>query len=110
MLSINETVTGDIQTLELTGRLDVNTSDQFQEALDGVIAKGAKRLVIDCAGLDYVSSSGLRVFILAGKKFKSENGRLTICGLSAMIRKVFDVSGLSSILEIASSRDEAVTG
>jgi stage II sporulation protein AA (anti-sigma F factor antagonist) len=73
-----------------------------------VINSAAQRLVIDLAQLDYVSSSGLRVFLLAAKRLQATNGKLTLCGLQDHIQQVFDLAGFSSILSIYGSRDEAI--
>lgn len=107
---ITETSANGVDVLEINGRLDFGTSDQLQKAVEAALERGSTRLVIDCKGLNYVSSSGLRVFILAGKQFKAGGGKLTISGLSPMVYKVFEISGLPAVLDIVGTREEALGG
>jgi anti-sigma B factor antagonist len=64
--------------------------------------------VIDLSHLEYVSSSGLRVFLLAAKRLHSAEGKIVLCSLKEHVRQVFDLAGFSSILSIYGSRDDAL--
>jgi anti-anti-sigma factor len=94
--------------LALSGRLDATTAKTFEEKVLGVIDSGAQRLVVDLSLLEYVSSSGLRVFLLAAKRLQGTQGKIVLCALKDHIRHVFDLAGFSSILSIYGSRDEAI--
>ena len=97
--------------LALSGKLDATTAKAFENRILTVIDSGAgQRLVVDLAQLDYVSSSGLRMFLLAAKRLQATNGKITLHGLQDQIRQVFDVSGFSSIISIYGSRNEAIEG
>jgi anti-anti-sigma factor len=75
-----------------------------------VINSGAQRLAVDLSQLDYVSSSGLRVFLLAAKQLQGTQGKIVLCALKDHVRQVFDLAGFSSVLSIYGSRDEAIRG
>ena len=107
-MDINEDRKGDAVVLALSGKLDATTAKVFENKIFSVIDSGAQRLVIDLSQLDYVSSSGLRVFLLAAKRLQSTNGKVSLCGLQDHIRQVFDLAGLSTILSIYGTRDEAI--
>jgi anti-sigma B factor antagonist len=94
--------------LALSGKLDATTAKTLEEKILGVINSGAQRLVLDLSQLEYVSSSGLRVFLLAAKRLQGINGKIVFCGRQDHIRQVFDLAGFSSILSIYGSRDEAI--
>ena len=83
------------------------TSKTFEDKLLADIDSGGQRFVIDLAQLEYVSSSGLRVFLVAAKRLTSSKGKIVLCSLKDHIRQVFDLAGFSSILAIFGSRDEA---
>ena len=57
-----------------TGSLDSNTSPQAQQALDGILAAGARKMVVDCTALDYISSAGLRVLLGMAKRLSGAGG------------------------------------
>ena len=109
-MEINEDKRGDVVILSLSGRLDATTAKTFQERILSVIDSGAQRLVVDFSQLEYVSSSGLRVFLLAAKRLQPTDGKFALCGLQDHIRQVFDLAGFSSIISIYGSRAEAVKG
>jgi anti-sigma B factor antagonist len=94
--------------LALSGKLDATTAKTFEEKILGVIDSGAQRLVVDLSLLEYVSSSGLRVFLLAAKRLQSTDGKIVLCSMKDHVRQVFDLAGFSSILSIYSSRDQAM--
>ena len=91
----------------LSGKLDATTAKTFEEKILGVINSGAQRLVVDLSLLEYVSSSDLRVLLLAAKRLPGTDGKIVLCSLKDQIRQVFDLAGFSTILSIYGSRDEA---
>ena len=109
-MDISEDRKADAVILALSGKLDATTAKTFEDKILAVINSGAQRLVVDLAQLEYVSSSGLRVFVVAAKKLQPTNGKVSLCGLQDQIREVFDLAGFSSILSIYGSRDEAIKG
>ena len=107
-MEMNEGKKGNVLVLGLSGRLDSTSSKAFEERILGVIDVGERRLVIDLSQLDYVSSAGLRVFLLAAKRLTSANGKLALCSLTEPVREVFDIAGFSSVFSLYGSYDEAL--
>lgn len=98
-MQINTQKLDGILILTVAGRLDARNSGEFeQQAL--ALATTETKIILECQQLEYVSSSGLRVFLLLLKKLKQSNGQLAICGLSPVIREIFDISGFSGIFSI----------
>ena len=93
--------------VNLSGRLDSNNAAAVEQALLARIEAGDSRLVIDLADLDYISSAGLRVFLVVAKKLRQQQGRLSLCNMSKTIRQVFEISGFVSILSVCEDRDAA---
>ena len=83
-------------TVTLDGRLDTTTAPEFEgflkEKFDG---RGA--LVIDCKGLMYVSSAGLRVLLATEKRAKGLVKLINVCEL---VMEVFEMTGFADILTI----------
>ncbi|MEI7609253.1 MAG: STAS domain-containing protein [Rhodospirillaceae bacterium] len=107
-METKETRIGTVVIIEAQGRIDSNTAKAFEEKLLGAIAPAEPQMVVDCSQLDYVSSAGLRVLLLAAKKVKAARGKLALAGLKPHVQEVFDVSGFSSIFSIQAGRDAAV--
>jgi anti-sigma B factor antagonist len=106
-MEITERRTVEIVTLSLSGKLDTTTAKTFEEKILAQIESGERRFVIDLAQLDYISSAGLRVFVLAAKRLNSTNGKMVLCSLKDPVKEVFDIAGFSSIFSIYGSHDEA---
>lgn len=97
-----------IGVVGIVGRLDTTTYSDLETYLNSLYSKGVNQLVLDCTRMDYVSSSGLRVFLLALKRLKATGGSLVICGLQPTIHNVFEISGFLSIFNIKDNCDQAL--
>ena len=109
-MDISEERIADVVILGLSGKLDATTAKSFEDKILADIEAGDRRWVIDLSQLDYVSSSGLRVFLIAAKRLRSTNGKIALCSLKDHVQHVFDLSGFSSILAIYGSREEGIKG
>ena len=90
------------------GRIDgINASD-FEKALRDAIDEEGGSLVVDLAGLTYISSAGLRAILLIAKLLAQRNAKFGLCSLSDPIREVFEISGFDKIVSIHGSRTEAL--
>ena len=91
------------------GRIDSLTSSSFDRHLASVIDRGDVNLVIDLAGLEYISSTGLSAFLSAAKKIRAAGGRMALAGMNSRIRLVFEMSGFLRLFPIFPNVDAAVT-
>lgn len=107
-MEITEEKTGNVLTVALDGRLDANTAKNVEERILKRIEEGHRQLVVDLARLDYISSVGLRVLMLAAKRLKGGNGSAVVCSLQPSIRQVFEIAGFHTLFRIYDSRAEAV--
>lgn len=83
--------------VRIAGRLDAAQAPHAQAALDGL--SGAP-LVLDCSGLDYISSAGLGVLLKTQKRLMASGGRLRLMGVRPHIRDIFVFSGFDQLFEI----------
>lgn len=94
--------------VSLTGRIDSTAAVEFEEKLIQIIDSGRNTLVIDFKNIQFISSAGLRVLLLAAKKVKPYGGKIILCEMSKDVREVFDISGFSTIFDIRDNVAEAV--
>ncbi|MGA7875856.1 MAG: STAS domain-containing protein [Desulfoferrobacter sp.] len=90
------------------GRLDSNTSDEFEKKLLGLVGAGETNLIIDFKELDYISSAGLRVLLKAAKELKRKNGQLAFCAVKDYIKEIFELSGFVSFFPIHLTLEESL--
>ena len=107
-MEISEMKENRVLIMQLKGRLDGTTAGDFQQKLISTIQNGESQIIIDCSALEYISSIGLRVFLIAAKKLKAGNGKLAFCSLQSHIKEVFDISGFVSIFSILPTKEEAL--
>ena len=106
-MEIREDRDGGILVVAPVGRIDSNTSDALEKAVLGHVARGEKRVIIDLQGVEYISSAGLRVLILAANKLRPLGGQLVLCSLGKSVREVFELAGLTALFAIEASRELA---
>lgn len=94
--------------LHVKGRLDATSSPVLEKELLALIEAGEKDYIADFAGLEYISSVGLRVLLMAAKKAKSAGGKVVLCGLNEHVYEVFEIAGFTAIFPIFSQIEEAV--
>ncbi len=99
---------GDVVVVRLKGRLDSSAAPAVEEGLSRALGGVPPRVAIDLEGLDYISSAGLRVFLVVAKKVQQAKGKVTLCGLTPSVHEVFTVSGFDTIFSIHSDRAAAV--
>ena len=95
---IDKQLNGSELTLALNGRLDTTTAPELENAIKENIA-GVTNLVMDFAGLEYLSSAGLRV-ILSAQKTMNKQGEMVIRNVNETINEVFEITGFIDILTI----------
>ena len=92
--------------ISVQGRLDSSTAPNLETHLLPLVLT-EQLLVLDLSGVEYVSSAGLRVFLLIAKTCHKNPCDFVICGLRKNISQVIEMSGFSSILKIKATREEA---
>ena len=108
-MDISETKQGQAVILSLKGRLDAGTSKLLEEKLlDLINSKNERRIVMDFQQLDYISSAGLRVLLMAAKILKPENGSLVLASLKEHLKEIFEITGFRGIFQIFNNKEEAL--
>ena len=97
-MNIQQIRNGNELVLALEGRLDTVTAPELEAALKDAL-EGVEELIFDFEKLDYISSAGLRVLLVA-QKTMSQQGGMKIRNVNEIIREVFDVTGFSDFLTI----------
>jgi anti-sigma B factor antagonist len=109
-MQISEQKINDVLAIGLKGRLDAATSKSVEDFLLKQIDAGDRLFVLDLRELEYISSVGLRVFMMAAKRLKVVQGKIVVSSLSAPIKEVFEISGFTSLFLMFDDRDAAVKG
>ncbi len=89
---------GEDTLVKVSGRIDTISAPDFEKAVDEVLEE-ANSLIFDLAGVEYISSAGLRV-ILKAQKVMGNKGKMKIINVPEAVREIFDITGFSDFLTI----------
>ncbi|MEZ7891049.1 MAG: STAS domain-containing protein [Candidatus Wallbacteria bacterium] len=92
--------------LEISGRIDANTSPQLEIEFNKVIATNPSKLAANLTAVEYISSAGLRVLLAALKQMNKNSGKMSLINPSANVKEVLDLSGFSKLFTINASAGE----
>jgi anti-anti-sigma factor len=93
------------------GRLDHDNCEAFRAGLQPRLERAAaerQRIVLDLSGLEYVSSAGLRCFMLAAKEVAGHGGRIVLAALRPVVAEIFQISRFDMLFQIFPSVPEAL--
>lgn len=89
-----------VPVISVSGRMDTGNTSIFESAVAPILQSPTKELVIECKDLEYISSSGLRMFLMLQKNISGKGGKLLIQGLRPEIKEIFDLTGFTNIFTI----------
>ena len=94
--------------VKASGRMDATTAPEFEKFCQESLQQGESAFVADLAGLEYMSSAGLRSILIVGKKLKSVGGSLSFSSLTPNVAHVFSISGFGSLFAVHDSLEHAL--
>ena len=97
--------------LHVKGRLDQDTCEAFRGDLMKSVdeaAHGGGAIILDLAELDYVSSAGLRCFMLASRQAKAQQGRIFVADMQPMVEEIFRISHFNLVFQTFPTVREAL--
>jgi anti-anti-sigma factor len=97
-----------VLVLEPKGRIDSSSVAAMDDAFRQALSAEARPMLVDMSGVEYISSGGLRSFLLTLKEVKKREGKMCLCSLSPSVSKVFKLAGFNTIFDIRNGRDEAL--
>lgn len=96
--------------VSVSGRIDHTTSEEFSVALDPLLTgctQGRPPVLLDFSGVDYISSAGLRVLMMASRRAKAQKGAFAIAALQPLVQEVFAISRFNLIVPCYASIESA---
>jgi stage II sporulation protein AA (anti-sigma F factor antagonist) len=107
-MQIGEEKQGGALVIAPVGRVDSVSSGELERVVLSRIDAGERRLVLDLAGVEYVSSAGLRVLLIAAKRLKEPPAALVLCGIGPGVRTVLELAGFLPLFAVEPGREQAL--
>jgi anti-anti-sigma factor len=84
-----------------SGRLDATHCPEHEGAIRALLAAGQPNLTIDCAAVDFLSSAGLRLMLMAARELATRAGRLTLSNVRPNVYEILEISGVLTVITVA---------
>ena len=107
-MKIEKKTEQDVTILKINGRLDATTAQELEKTVLDIISSNSTPLLLDMAQLDYISSAGLRVLILALKKSKEKETGFSLCCLQDNVNNVLEIAGFLPLFKIYATYELAL--
>ena len=110
-MELTERRAGKALVVAPAGRIDMGTAKELESKLLPLVSSAGKSgdmIVLDFAGVDYISSAGLRVLMLAAKEAKASGGKIAIAALQPLVNEIFEISRFNKVLACHAGVDEAI--
>ena len=92
---------GEETVIKIKGRLDTNTARECEEK---VWKNPGVKVCVDCSDLEYVSSAGLRLFLILQKMTTAKKGSLRLIGMRNVVRETFSLTGFNALFKIEDAK------
>lgn len=109
-MQLEQETIGQQHVLRPVGRLDGIGAPILESAIKRYLEEGGQHLILDFARLGYISSIGLRVVLMAGKKLLQSKGTIVLTALTPNVQEVFEMSGFISLFPVKDSLAAALAG
>ena len=106
-MEVTEARMDGVTTLRVVGRVDSSVSKLLEQKV-AEVASHDDAIVVDLRDMNYVSSAGLRSFIILAKHARSRNRTVALCGMRDEVMEIFEISGLLELFTIHDSVEAAV--
>jgi anti-sigma B factor antagonist len=108
-ISFDMTKAGNTLIYKVGGKIDAHEAPGFEKKMKDGLTGNTCSVVVDFAGVDYISSAGLGVLNAVKVILDKEKRKIILCGMNDKIKKTFDLLGFSRTFTIVSTIDEAKT-
>jgi anti-anti-sigma factor len=106
-MEATESRDGGTTTLSISGRVDGSVSKLLEQRVQDIVSRD-EHVIVDLAAMSYVSSAGLRCFIILAKHARARQKAIALVALQDEVAEIFEISGLLSLFKVYGTVDDAV--
>ena len=110
-MNIKNKTYSNVLVLSPVGRIDHANSEDFRESIAPFVERCSQEsecLVLDLASVDYISSAGLRCFMLAEKQTRAQGGTIVVAAMQPVVREIFEISRFTLVFETFPAVSDAI--
>jgi anti-sigma B factor antagonist len=106
-ISLSESEPDAISEVRVDGVIDTTTAGELEQVIDSLVKRGRWRIVVDLAGVDYISSAGWGVFISHIKNVRTNDGDIKLANMVPNVYEIYELLEFDKVLKVFGSIDEA---
>lgn len=99
----------DVVVVDMEGRLDAQAAGYGNDEMVRLVKGEQKDILVNLEKLEFITSAGLRVLLLAAKLLQQAGGKLKLCSANQFVKDVLEMSGFTSLISLYATEVEAVT-
>ena len=108
-MELNQKKIDNVVVIYLSGRLDVHLSAEIEKEINSIIQNEPDcHLLLNLKDVEYMSSSGLRIFVSTMRILKETKRKLKLCEMNSAVKKIFEVVELMDMFDIFDNEEEAI--
>lgn len=108
-MNLNETSDGPVKVITVSGRLDGTSAPVLGEHLTSSLGASSQKLLLELSELEYISSAGFRVLLIAARRANESNGQIVLSGIAGQVRQLFEIGGFLKLFRVFGTRDEGMS-
>ncbi len=99
-----------VVVFDIAGEVDIYNAHEIEENAKKYIEEGKKNFIFNFEKVTYIDSIGIRILIICYSRLRKVEGSLRIISLDKFVRKIFDLTKMSSFFKIFDTEEEAMQG
>ena len=107
-MAFGETTMGGAALVRADGRIDMSNADAFKDTLSSAVSNATRAVVVDMAGVDYISSTGLRALMVAFRAAKAAGKGFGVAALTPLVMEIFTISRFNLVFPLYGAVGEAL--
>ena len=107
-MQITKKQKGEVHVFSFKGDFDFKSAEEVAHELNLAMSQGARKLLVDLDGTEYISSAGLKVLLEIEKKLKKGEGQIKLCCLRPHVKEVINAAGFTQIFKIYNTVQEGI--
>jgi len=105
-LTVTSRENAGVTFVKMQGSLSATTAEQGIQEMKKIADSGAKKVVVNLADVDYISSGGIRVLILASKQLNSVQGEMKIAAARGMVKEALEAGGFNLLSRVYGEKNQ----
>ena len=106
-ISLKENTAKDISEIRIDGVIDTLTATELEEVIESLLKRDRFKMIVDLAGVDYISSAGWGIFISHIKDIHENGGDLKLANMIANVSEIYELLEFDNVLKAYASLEEA---